>query len=317
LRILPTLDAIFSKFGARLEGANSRKMRENAWEGIADLLMHPVLTAPPGATGIVFSKDRALQLHAFLESWFACVLSPCPLRVLFATGDPAHEASYAELMEIWGGRVVFVRESSFRDDLIAILQGSDEARVLFFTDDGIFLDPFDLDDAVRWDPRSNVFALTKGKGLRHCFLTDRPQALPVFETPPDGAEEFLCWRWKDAEVGDWSYPLSLDGHVLGRQELSILMDAIPFRSPNTLEAALQVYVPLFLPRRGLSYPREKLVNIPVNTVQRDWRNRDTGLHSASELLAKWNEGLRIEHEAFRGLSSRDAETSSYRFVKRA
>jgi len=316
MSLLSRLDRILGRTGVALEGRRARALRQKAWEGVAELVMHPPTLQGEGATGIVFSRDRALQLHAFLGSWFSCVLSPCPLRVLYTTSDDAHRRSYDELAELWSGRVEFVRETSFRDDLLALVRGADAPRVVFFTDDGLFLDPFDLDEALRWDPRTHVFALTKGRGLRHCFVTDRPQSLPPFHPGPAGSEELLCWTWKDGDDGDWRFPLSLDGHVLGRQEMSILLEAIPFRSPNTLEGEMQVYLPLFLPREGLCFPREKLVNIPANSVQRDWKNRHTGLHGADELLRHWQEGRRIEHEAFRGLSCRDAETSAYRFLAR-
>ena len=75
----------------------------------------------------------------------------------------------------------------------------------------MFLDPFDMDDAVRWNPRTHVFSLVHGRSLRHCFVLDRDQALPPFQTPPRDGEELLCWTWGDGEPGDWSFPLSLDG----------------------------------------------------------------------------------------------------------
>lgn len=313
--ILGTLRRILAKAGVHLEGDAGRRLRADALEAVAELLMHPVAPVGPGAEAIVFSRDRAMQLHAFLGGWFSCVLSPCPLTVLYTT-SPAHETSYQELAALWAGRVTFVRETEFRADLLAIVRDSGAPRIVFFTDDGMFLDPFDLDDATSWDPRTTVFALTKGRGLRHCFITDRAQSLPPFQPSPPGAEELLCWRWKDGDPGDWSYPLSVDGHVFDRHEMSVLLGAIPFHSPNTLEAAMQVYDPFFRPRLGLCFPREKLVNIPANTVQTDWRNRDTGLHKPDELLALWNAGQRIEHEAFRAMSSGNAETTPYRFVKR-
>lgn len=316
MSLLSGLDRILGRAGVHLEGRRARQLRRKAWEGIAELLMHPPSLDGEGAEGIVFSRDRAMQLHAFLGSWFSCVLSPCPLHVLYTTSDSSHERSYEQLREIWSDRVRFVREEDFREDLLSLIRGFSTPRVVFFTDDGMFLDPFDLDEALCWDPRTHVFALTKGRGLRHCFVTDRPQGLPPFHPGPPGSEELLCWTWRDGDEGDWRFPLSLDGHVLGRQEMSILLGAIPFRSPNTLEGEMQVYLPLFLAREGLCFPREKLVNVPANSVQRDWRNRHTGHHGADELLRLWQTGQRIEHEAFRGLSCRDAETSAYRFLPR-
>lgn len=308
--------ALAAKAGWHVEGRTARQRREAGLAGIANLLMDPCPAPGEGAEAIVFSRDRAMQLHAFLGSWFACAIAPCPMRVLY-TASPDHESSYEELREIWKGRAEFVRETSFRADFLALLRSLSAPRVVFFTDDGMFLDPFDFDEAARHDPRQAIFALTKGRGLRHCFITDTPQELPPFLPPTPGCEELLSWRWQDGDPGDWSYPLSVDGHVFSRHELSILLESVAFTSPNTLESAMQVFQPFFAPRLGRCFPREKLVNIPANTVQTDWRNRDTGLHSTTDLLAKWNSGLRIEHEAFRAMNCRDAETTPYRFVPRS
>ena len=310
---------LLSRIGYRISSEAAAVARERALLACGDLLLRDAGTQPappPGATGVVFSKDRAMQLHAFLSSWFACAVSPCPLRVLHAAGSIEHERAYEELAAIWRGRVDFVRERDFRDDLLRILGQDDAPRVVFFTDDGMFLDPFDMDDAVRWNPRTHVFSLVHGRTLRRCFVLDRPQALPPFRAPPEGGEELLCWSWADGDPGDWSFPLSLDGRVLDRREMSVLLANIDFRSPNTLEMAMQVWAPLYRMRMGLSFPREKLVNIPCNTVQKDCRNKETGLHSADDLLRRWQRCERIEHERFRGLRSDEAETSGFHFVRR-
>lgn len=312
--------ALLARLGLRIESLDAAARRDRAFQACGDVLLEDALERPcppPGATGIVFSRDRAMQLHAFLGSWFSCALSPCPLRVLRSASGPAHERAYRELEELWRGRVDFVTESDFRADLLRMLDADSEPRIVFFTDDGVFLDPFDMDDAVRWNPRTHVFSLVHGRALRRCFVLDRPQELPPFADPPAGAEELLCWRWSDGDRGDWSFPLSVDGRVLDRREVSALLRRLDFRNPNTLEIAMQAWAPLFLPRMGLAFPRERLVNVPANTVQDVCRNRDTGLHGADELLRRWEAGERIEHEAFRGMRCGDAETSPYRFVRRS
>lgn len=317
--IRSTARALLKTLGYRLESDAFAAQRERGIDACAELLRRDALALPeppPGATGIVFSKDRAMQLHAFLSSWFSCAISPCPLHVLYAASPGDHERSYRELSALWSGRVEFVAETDFRADLLRLIALDDAPRIVFFTDDGMFLDPFDMDDAVRWNPRTHVFSLVHGRNLRHCFVLDRPQALPPFRDPPRGAEELLCWSWGEGGIGDWSFPLSLDGRVLDRQEMSVLLGHLPFRSPNTLEMAMQTWSSLFRSRMGLAFPRERLVNIPTNTVQKDVRNRETGRHSTGELLGRWLSGERIEHETFRGLRCDEAESGSFRFVRR-
>lgn|GEM_PF-6805731 len=80
--------------------------------------------ATPGkhpAAGIVFSKDRALQLHALLSSYSEKVTSPAPLYILYHTSTPRHQKAYAELMEILPHQFLFIKQlsaDSFRSDLL-------------------------------------------------------------------------------------------------------------------------------------------------------------------------------------------------------
>ena len=55
------------------------------------------------AEGIVFSKDRALQLHALLCSYSEKVATPVPLRILYCVSTPEHQKAYDEIMEIFSG----------------------------------------------------------------------------------------------------------------------------------------------------------------------------------------------------------------------
>jgi hypothetical protein len=76
--------------------------------------------------GIVFSKDRALQLRALLDSLDRHCLDPEALQVLHVlyTGSTAELIEqYARLEATWRGRfpVVFHREQDFRRDLLRVL----------------------------------------------------------------------------------------------------------------------------------------------------------------------------------------------------
>jgi hypothetical protein len=62
----------------------------------------------PGNTcaGIVFSKDRAMQLHALLSSDFSYVKNPLPLYILYTFSNERHARSYEELKSIFGSKEV-------------------------------------------------------------------------------------------------------------------------------------------------------------------------------------------------------------------
>jgi len=280
---------------------------------VADLLPSP--GAPLSAMGAVFSRDRALQLHALLEGWMACANGPVELVVLWTASDAAHESSYRELSALWEGRVRFRRETSFRGDLLDEIGSSRTTHLFFLTDDGMVLQPFDIRSCLLPDPARSIFSLTHGRGLDWCFVARKPQGPPPLSDVGDGR---LSWVWKDGDPGtDWSTPLSVDGKFFSRGEVLLLLSRLPFRNPNTLEMALQVFSPLFVRRTGVCFGRPALVNVPCNTVQTECVNPDTGLHGVRDLLFRWQAGERIRSEEFLGLSPREAETKNFSFMTRS
>lgn len=267
----------------------------------------------PAALGVIFSKDRALQLHALLESWFAQVDGTARLVVLW-TATAAHLDSYAQLQALWGDRVAWLKESDFRKDLLNFLGSGQESHLFFLTDDAVVLRPFPLAEAMRPKPRQEIFALTHGPELDWCFIESRSQPVPPLEAQENG---LLAWRWADCDPRlDWGFPLSVDGKFFAREEMLLLLAALPFRSPNTLEVAMQVYRPLFVGRRGICFDAACVVNVPCNAVQSEFANAITSRHSTQELLEQWNRGQRIAWEELRGKTPREAEAADYRFVSR-
>jgi hypothetical protein len=102
----------------------------------------------------------------------------------------------------------------------------------------------------------------------------------------------FSWKWQDGE-SDWGYPLSVDGNLFLRNEMLFLFESLQFSSPNTLEAAMQIFAELYIQRQGICFDLPRLVNIPCNVVQRDFANRH-GVLSALDLLKKWQNGLAID-----------------------
>ncbi|MEN9306147.1 MAG: hypothetical protein RL173_79 [Fibrobacterota bacterium] len=272
------------------------------------------LTGPFSVTGIVFSRDRAMQLHALLESWFANARGAARMVVLWTVSDHEHEASYRELAAHWGDKVEWVRETDFRADLSRLVESDASSHLFFLTDDGIVLRPFDLSDALLPDPGRRVFSLCHAPDLDWCFILGKSQRVPPLRR---FGQNLLAWNWTEGETGtDWNFPLSVDGKFFSRQEMSLLVRDLPFRNPNTFEQALQVFQPLFAGREGVCFSQAALVNVPCNAVQTQFDNPVTGAHSTTELNARWREGKRIAWEDFQNLSPREAEVRNFRFVER-
>ena len=101
------------------------------------------------------------------------------------------------------------------------------------------------------------------------------------------------WNYHEAEL-DWNYPLSLDGHIIRKQHWHQMINQIQFKSPNTLEANLQVFNSS-LPKMCACCEKSITVNLPINKVQNDFDNKH-GTFSEKELLNIWNSGKKINVE---------------------
>ena len=271
--------------------------------------------------GIVFSKDRAMQLHGLLSSYFAYLKNPVKLYILYTTSNARHAKSYTELKSLFADKdLVFINEKLFKPDLERLLNTITTTGIFFMTDDGLFIDSFDMKEIISFNPIRVIPSLIKGLDLTYCYIRDRKQALPEF-IKPEGLimPPFMkCWEWgKAGYSSDWAYPLSLDVTFYNKKEVQALIENIIYKGPNSLETALQQnYAPIFLQRKGVCYDKAKYVNIVCNTVNTEHKNRNTGLHSTEELLEKWEAGHRIHYEDFFGQNCIDAEKSSFTFIKR-
>lgn len=274
---------------------------------------------PPGYEGVVFSMDRAMQLDALLRSYHEHVAEPRPpLHLFYRTSNDGHQRSYRELLEEWGDRLASaVEETDFPADLGRRLDSIGSERIFFLADDDVFKNPVRFADLDPFDPTYHVVSLRLGEHLERAYTLDRPQPLPPFDERADLPDGMLTWSWKHGS-GDWRYPLSIDGHVFATAEVGAMARELDYRAPNSLEGALNAHFgDLFRERAGLCFRESVLVNLPVNKVQTENENVHGEIHQDA-LLAKWNEGLRIDHRALAGVRNRSAhEELPITFVERA
>jgi hypothetical protein len=258
---------------------------------------------PDAVTCVAFSKDRALQLHALLASYRERASSRAPVIVLYAFSDERHRRAYDELIALCRGEDIdFVRQRSpahFREQTLGILERIDSGRVFFLVDDDLFIDRVDIADFARADPRSEIASLRLGACLSKCYVAGKEQPLPPWLPSDPLRPGVLRWRWAEGQL-EWSYPISLDGHLFDTDEFGAMAAAIPFHSPNSLEGNLQRFKRLFLRRRGVCYANPAIVNVPCNRVQTDFPNRFGGVHQEA-LLQAWSDGLRMDYAKLFGM----------------
>jgi len=85
---------------------------------------------------IVFSKDRALQLHALLSSYFEKINVPPRVHILYQTSTAAHQQAYEEVRSLFAGmQTCFIRQGStdsFREDVIRLLDSIRSEKIFFW-----------------------------------------------------------------------------------------------------------------------------------------------------------------------------------------
>ncbi|WP_406659831.1 hypothetical protein V7O66_08235 [Methanolobus sp. ZRKC3] len=268
---------------------------------------------------IIFSMDRAIQLHALLCSYFENVNNSVPVHVLYRTSSSAHQKAYNEVFSLFEDSQVSAvyqkNKDSFKDQLIPILESVSAEKVFFLVDDIVFTEDLDIFDFVKFDALTTVVSLRMGANLKRAYTTQKDQKLPPFIPDAISDKDKLCWIWKNGEL-DWSYPLSVDGHLFLTREIIVLAKNTSFNSPNTFEGNLQGHLRYFKHRHGICYQKSKIINLPINKVQ-DYNNNIHGTIHQDYLLDQWNRGMQIDYRALYGFVNESAQQEiEISFVKR-
>lgn len=252
-------------------------------------------------TGIVFSKDRAIQLHALLSSYFECVTDPAPLKVLYAVSSKEYQKSYQMLIQMFQNKNIQWRKEentiSFKEQLSQIIHSIDANIIFFLVDDIVFKNQCQLSHFYQHDLNLIVPSLRLGKHLNFCYNKNRALPLPSFKSHHESSlKGSHFWEWSDAQ-DDWNYPLSLDGHFFYKKNIELLISHSEFSSPNSLEAALQIASKYFRKKLGFCASSSVIFNIPCNRIQNEIENPHGSQHQ-DLLLEKWNDGYRIDYRKF-------------------
>lgn len=185
---------------------------------------------------IIFSKDRALQLRAVLDSlkMYCSDLDRAFIRVLYKTSDSRHENQYLQLNQIYKD-VTFIAETDFQAQLTALI--ADAPYLMFLVDDNIFYKPFTLSEvisALEGQTGAIGFSLRLGSNTSYCHTRDESQSIPEMVAVNDRIQQIV---WQNGEC-DFGYPLELSSSVYNAPHILALLSSIHFSNPNTLEAEL-------------------------------------------------------------------------------
>jgi GT2 family glycosyltransferase len=242
---------------------------------------------------VVFSKDRPAQLDLLLRSIERFVPREVHTAVVYTAAEELHDRGYAVVRDAhpWAEWVNEREAGGFKPATLRLVAEAGE-RIGFLVDDIVFTHPLELDGAplaaLDSDPEVLCCSLRLDPGKTYCYALDRQM------TPPPAT----TWQWMGIE-GDWGYPMSLDGHVFRTAQIAPLLERLPYRNPNELEAAL-ADAPLALPK-VTCFDVARIVNVPDNRVQDTAPNRHGG-GSAARFTPALLAGRRLDLEPFVGLA---------------
>jgi len=285
--------------------------------------------------GLVFSKDRAMQLDATLASFFAHAKDASAIRmmVLYKTSTALHQAQYALLEQEYAGRVEFIPEIDFRSQVLDLLisalssaklrwwyclrkrigflppiinlqsDGLTAGHVLFLVDDNIFVRSFEIANMVgELGANSDAlgFSLRLGTNITYCYTMNTPQTLSGYEPLPG---EILKFHWTKSE-GDFAYPLEVSSSIYSIGVILDLLTGLKFQNPNTLEVQMSQRRSRYKRKRPALLCHENSVAfcVPINRVQTTYPNR-AGQNeelSPQRLAEMFAQGFRINVNAFSG-----------------
>ena len=267
---------------------------------------------PPETAGIVFSRDRAMQLHALLTSYRNLVRGGPKLALIFRATNSLHERAYWDVINEFSDLLILskiqVDRKSFKQLLIDVLSIGESENIFFLTDDNLFIEPIDMCSLAVHASSYSIPSFRLGENIKHSYTVQKNNIKPnlkLYQPSPNSVTsemDILSWVWGGGDL-DFGYPISLDGHIFQRNEILAMTEFVDFDSPNTYENNLQIFNPIFETRIGICFRKSRLLNIPYNKVQTDFQNIH-GDVDPGEMLRLWNEGFRIDATKYRGTLNR-------------
>jgi len=186
--------------------------------------------------GLIFSKDRVMQLRATIESFLLHCKDSNDVRltVLYKASTPLHQHQYDDLKNCFGG-ITFIEEEDFKRQTLAAIKGSQ--YILFMVDDNIFTRDFSIRDAMDSLQRETDaigFSLRLGENTSYCYMADTKQRQPQFQKVTDS---IMKYDWTRAEH-DYGYPLEVSSSIYRSQQIADFLSGLDFENPNTMESQM-------------------------------------------------------------------------------
>lgn len=229
---------------------------------------------------IVFSKDRPLQLHAYIESLLHySELSQNQIIIIYKESE---KIPYEKVKRIFDG-CKWINETNFDLDLRMAIELC-SSHIMFGCDDVLFIGDLKLKECITYlDDRQEIF----GVSLR---LGDNINPHPVYLENTLG---FKVWNWEEANSVHYDYPWELDSTLYRKIDIqNIIANLKEIKSPNFLESLVAENAGVLIKQKLLACQsgKGKAIVITVNRVQGTHPNAvdDTQDYSVEKLFELYN-----------------------------
>jgi glycosyltransferase involved in cell wall biosynthesis/ADP-heptose:LPS heptosyltransferase len=253
--------------------------------------------------GLIFSKNRAMQLKATLDSLFLhCRDSKeYDLFVIYRTSSKLHYEQYQQLKEMYP-EVSFFEERDFKNQVLQVVKSCE--YILFLVDDNIFVRPFSLSDiksVLATEKQALGFSLRLGANTNYCYSLSSHQKLPQFE---EVNAHILRYSWPGQQC-DFGYPLEVSSSVYRCADILSLIEQSQFNNPNKLESAVNKGKSFYKSMPYMLTFRSSVAFCnPVNVVQDAYNNKCGTVHSytAEQLANDFSRGKIIDVKKYIGFT---------------
>lgn len=227
---------------------------------------------------IVFSKDRPMQIHAYLESLIMySKINQRRISVIYKESD---NIKYNKVISAFPN-VKWINERSFKEDLANEIREAGDC-IMFGCDDVVFRRPIDLEQAEKClteDTQVYGYSLRLGSNL-----------IPY----PHNIEQmngYLRWKWEEASALHFNYPFELDCTIYRKNDIKSLVDQYRelCTNPNNLEgiAYKNLQTNVNRPYLAMAGGENQAIVITVNRVQNTSLNAvDDSMNYTVEYLQK-------------------------------
>ena len=248
---------------------------------------------------IIFSKDRASQLHLLIRSILKNVkLNISGIIVQYTTSTEEYEQGYSILKDMYSD-ITFFKETQFDKDFMSLIN-KNLPYILTFVDDCVVRGVVDynhiIDEFIK-DDQIMCVNMRLGKSTRYRMgqiinndLICRPPMMVIPEEIQANQNKWLLLK-KGVRARGFYFAMSPFGHLYRTQDFIDCIGNTLFGNIWDLEEFIKKH-PIQRPF-SICYDDCKIIDTPLNTVN-TLSTEEHGNITSKDLNKKWLDGYQID-----------------------